>query len=324
MFALLTLLAASPVARAVSCATGSQMTPAERDLYVQTARSLGGQIQAANTAAVRQATIAPVAAQFDSLAASIQAVAPQIQSATLTVNALYALKATDLKAAQDETQFFCSVPGSSLIISVTIPQLPPGNYALVILRATGVEHSQQLSLLLQNDPAGSAEWKLAGFFVRPLTAAGRDGVWYWTQARGYAGKNQDWNAYFYYQTAALLLNPVDFLSSPNLEKLQKEMQAVRPPELPGAEPLVLKSGSQSFNITSLRTDSFAGGLDLVIHYQTKDVSDPVATHSQIVELMKAMLAQHPELRQAFHGLWVYAHADNQSPYAIELPMNQIP
>jgi hypothetical protein len=324
LLALFIVLAVPRFAHAVSCTTGSEMTPAERDLYVQTARSLGSLIQSADTAAVRQATIASVAAQFDPVAASIQGVAAQIHAATLTVNAIYALKASDLKTTLDETQFFCSVPGSSLIVSATIPQLPPGSYALILMHATGVEHPQQLSLLLQNDPAGSAQWKLAGFFVRPLTAAGRDGVWYWTEARSYAEKKQDWNAYFYYQTAAFLLNPVDFLSSPNLEKLQKEAQAVRPPELPGAEPLVLKSGSQSFNITSLRTDSFAGGLDLVINYRTKDVSDPVATHSQIVELMKAMLAQHPELRQAFHGLWVYAHAENQSTYAIELPMSQIP
>jgi hypothetical protein len=39
--------------------------------------------------------------------------------------------------------------------------------------------------------------------------------------------------------------------------------------------------------------------------------------------MKALLAEHPELRQAFHGLWVYANAPNQRPYAIELPMGDI-
>jgi len=85
------------------------------------------------------------------------------------------------------------------------------------MRATGVEHPQQISLLLQNDGGpGAAGWKLAGFFTRPMTAAGHDGVWYWTAARNYAQKKQDWNAYFYYQTAAFLLNPVDFMSGPNL------------------------------------------------------------------------------------------------------------
>jgi hypothetical protein len=324
----LVFLLAMPVlarpAHAVTCVTGSEMNAAQRDQLAQAGRALGGEIKAGNVAGVRQATIASVAAQFDPIAASIQSISAQIQNAALTINALYLLKASDLKSAQDETQFFCSVAGSALIVTLTIPQLPPGDYALVILRATGVDHSQQLTLLMQNDPAGSGDWKLAGFFPRPVTAAGHDGVWYWKQARDYAQKNQDWNAYFYYETAAFLLTPVDFLSSPNLEKLQKETQTVRPAEMPAQnKPLTLKAGSQNFDITSMRTDSSLGGLDLVINYNTKDVSDPVATHTQIVELMKALLTQYPQLRQAFHGLWVYAHAGDQNPYAIELPINQI-
>lgn len=324
LLAVLIATAGARLARSVTCVTESQMTAAQRDPIVQAARGLGANIQAGNVNGVRQSTIAPVAAQFDSIAGSIQSLSPQIQGAALTINAVYALKASDLKSTQEETQFFCSLPGSSLIITMTIPQLPPGDYALIVMHASGVEHPEQISLLLQNDPPGGSGWKLAGFFTRPMTAGGHDGVWYWTAARNFAKKNQEWNAYFYYQTAAFLLRPVDFLSSPNLEKLQKEAQAVRPAELPGANPMLLKAGAQTFSITSMRTDTFSGSLDLVINYETKDVSNPVATHGEIVELMKAMLARYPELRQAFHGLWVYAHAGNQNPYAIELPMSQIP
>ena len=66
-----------------------------------------------------------------------------------------------------------------------------------------------------------------------------------------------------------------------------------------------------------------GGLDLVVNYKASDVSDPVATRSHNLEIMKALLSRHPEMREAFHGLWVYANAENQRPFAIELPMNQI-
>jgi len=311
-------------AQAVSCTTESEMTSAERSLYEQAARSLGAQIQSGNTTAVRASTVATVAAQFSSLAGSIEQVSPQIQKAMLTVDALYNLNALDLQSDADQAQFFCGVPGSALVVTVTIPQLPPGNYVLAVLHATGVEQPQQLSLILENEPKGSAEWKLAGLYIRALTAAGHDGVWFWKQARDFSIKKQNWNAYFYYQTAEFLLNPVDFLSSPNLEKLQKEAQGVRPADLPGKEPLVVKAGAESLEVTALRTESFQGGLDLVVDYKAKNVSGPVATRVQIVELMKAMLAQHPELREAFHGLWVYAYYDNgQPPFAIELPMNQI-
>lgn len=301
----------------------SQMAPAARNVYEQAARSLGSDIQAANVAAVRANTIAPVAAQFDSLATTIQQVSPKIQKATLTVDALYNLNAQDLGAGAEQAEFFCGVSGLSRVITVTIPKLPPGNYLAAVLHATGVEQPQQLSLILQNDPAGSANWKLAGLFVRPLTVNGHDGVWFWTQARAFAAKKQNWNSYFYYQQAALLLNPADFFSSPNLEKLRKEMQAVKPAELPGSNPLTVNVGGQSLEITSLRTESFQGGLDLVVDYKAKGVSDPVATRTQIVELMKAMLARYPELRTGFHGLWVYAYNNSGQPFAIELPMNQI-
>jgi hypothetical protein len=33
---------------------------------------------------------------------------------------------------------------------------------------------------------------------------------------------------------------------------------------------------------------------------------------------------HPGLRDAFHGLWVYADAGNATAFALELPMDQIP
>lgn len=310
-------------AYAVSCTTQSQMTPSQRDLYERAARSLGTQIQAASVAAVRANTVAAVAAQFDELAASIQQVAPEIKNATLTVNALYNLNAVDLKPGEDTAEFFCAVPGSALVVTVSIPRLPPGDYVVAMLHATGVAYPQQISLILENDPAGSAQWKLAGLYIRPLTAGGHDGVWFWTQARALAEKQQNWPAYFYYQTAGFLLNPVDFVSSPNLQKLQKEAQMVRPADLPGKVPLAVKAGDKNLEVTGVRTQSFQNGLDLVIAYEARDVSGPVATRAQIVELMKAILLQHPELRAAFHGLWVYAYDNNGQPFAIELPMNQI-
>jgi hypothetical protein len=116
---------------------------------------------------------------------------------------------------------------------------------------------------------------------------------------------------------------VDFFSSPNLEKLQKEMQAVKPPDLPGDNPMVMNVNGLNLQITSLRTQDFGGQLDMVIDYKAQGANDPVALRSQIVSLMKAMLARYPGMRTAFHGLWVYAYNPSGQPFAIELPMNQI-
>ena len=314
------LLALGPQARAVSCVTESQMNTAQRAEYIRALRALEAPIQAGNVNGVKALTIPPVAASFDGIAQSIEGLSPQIQGASFTVNSMYLLDAADVKPGAEEAQFFCSVTSSPLVVTITIPQLPPGTYLLALSHATGVEHPQQVSMILQKDNDG---WKLAGFFVRPMSLGGKEGVWYWGQARSYGQKKQDWDSYFYYQTAAFLLTPVDFISSPNFEKLQKETQAVRPPGLPGQDPMSLPVNGKTVEVTNIRTEGFSGELDLVVTYKTQSVSDPVAARAEILDVMKALLQAHPELREAFHGLWVYANAEGQRPFAIELPMAQI-
>lgn len=315
-------------AHAVSCVTTSQIPASDRNTYVNAVTALASRVRAGDVAGVRSQTIAAVAAQFDGMASSIKAVSPQLRGSTLTFEAVYYLKATDLTAGQDEAQFFCAPPESSRVVTIVIPQLPPGNYVVALVHATGTPTPQQMTFLLQNDPPESRDWKLGGFFYRPLTLGGQDGVWYWTKARDYANRKEGWNAYFYYQTALFLSTPVNFISSPNLEKLQKEAQSSLPASMPvtglsANTPMALKGSNGVFNITGMRTSDFSGNLDLVIEYQASNVSDPAATHTQIIDLMKSLLAQYPELRQGFHGLWVYAQAPGQNPYAIELPMDQI-
>jgi hypothetical protein len=307
----------------VSCVTQSQMTAGQRTVLEQSAQMLAANVQSGNAAAVRAQTVSAVAAQFDGIAGSIQSIDLAIQHSTLTVDGLYLLDASDLKAAA-ETQFFCGVAGSPLTVEITIPGLPPGKYALAILHATGVKQPQQVSLVLQNDPAGSPIWKLAGFFTRPMTMGGHDGIWFWRQAREYAAKKQLWDAWFYYQTAQYLLNPVDFLSSPNLQKLQREAEQARPDNLPGADPMRISAGAQSFEITSLHTGELSDQLDLVITYSATPNQDVVAARAQVTAVMRALLQLHPELQGAFHGLWVYAATPgSQNPFALELPMDQI-
>jgi hypothetical protein len=327
-FAAAVLLCFATQARAISCLTESQMTNGQRAEYIRAMRALEAPIQAGNVDAVKTLTISAVATNFDGIAQDIQTLSGQIQGAAFTVTSMYLLNASDVKPGTEEAQFFCSVGSSQLIVTITIPQLPAGIYLLALTHATGVDHPQQVSMILQQeatptDEKGAAAWKLAGFFVRPMTLAGRDGQSYWTRAREFDKNKQEWNAFFYYQTAAFLLTPVDFLSSPNLEKLHTETAAVRPSGLPGQEPMKLDANGKSFNVTGLRADAFSGQLDLVVNYKTQSVADPVAARTEIIEVMKALLAAHPELRIGFHGLWVYADAGNERPFAIEMAMADI-
>jgi hypothetical protein len=320
----------------ISCTTQSQMTPAERGALAASVMRLAGYAIAGDTAALKAGTLGSVAAQFDGIAATVDGIAPGLKGAVLSIENLYLLHAGDLKAGDDEADFFCSVPGSQLLVTLAIPQLPAGEYALALVHANGVAKPEQVGMILARDqgkaaqlthdgPAVPALWQLAGFFARPLTIAGHDGVWYWTRARELGKAQQRWSAYFYYQSAQFLLTPVDFLSSPNLAKLEREAAGVKPEGLPeGGSPMVLAGGEQSFAITSLRTDGALGGLDLVIRYNANAANvDPVFARGQAVALMQAMLKQHPELRANFHGLWVYADSPGHQSFAVELPMDQI-
>jgi hypothetical protein len=304
---------------AVSCTTQAQMTEADRAPLVQAAKNLASAVQIGNVAAVQALTIPKVKAQFDSIASTIQQTAPLLAGATITIDALYVLDASDLKSSVEDTQFFCGIPGSPLHVDFTIPQLPQGRYALALVHATGVKQPQQMAFLLQKN----GDWQMAGFFVKPLLVAGHDSLWYWTRARAFDQKNQKWNAYFYYIAAAYLAAPADFLTSTNLEKLNQELVNSRPNGLPGAEPMVVSADGKTYSISDLHTDGSLGGLDLVIRYAATDVSDPVVTRARNLEVMKAMLAAHPELRDGFHGLWVFAEDPPQRPFGNELAMSDI-
>lgn len=113
------------------------------------------------------------------------------------------------------------------------------------------------------------------------------------------------------------------MTSANLDKLNQEAAGARPEGLPGAQPMEVKAGTQAYSISDVHTDGSLGGLDLVLRYTTTDTADPVAARARNLELMKATLAAHPELRDGFHGLWVFAEAPAQRPYGNELAMSEI-
>lgn len=309
---------------AVSCVTQSQMKPDKRTILAQSAQMLAANVKNGNAAGVQAQTIPAVASNFGGIANTIQAMNASIQRATLTVDLLYILDASDIKAPQD-TEFFCGVAGSPLTVTITIPGLPPGKYALAVLHATGVEHPQQLSMILQNDPPNSAVWKLAGFFTKPMTIDGHDGLWFWRQARTYAAQKDDWTASFFYKEAQLLLQPVEFLSSPNLQKLQKETEQAQPSEMPSEnQPVELNTSAGRYQLTDAHVGDFNNQMDLVVTFNAPPNLNPVQARQQVIAVMQALLQQHPGLATAFHGMWVHASAPGgQSPFALELPMSEI-
>lgn len=317
-------------ARGESCLTQSQMTAAQRDQVAKAARMLVSDAQNGDLQGLRDDTLPSVAANFDGIANSAQALKPLIAQAAITVDALYSFDAAQPAAgaqAAQGSQFFCTPTGSSVTIVLNFSGLPPGKYALAIVHATGVPKPQQVSLILAQNPAGL--WKLAGFFSKPLMLAGQNGIWYWSRARQFAQNKQDWPAYFYYQIATFLVEPADFLSSPNADKLRREAGQVHPANLPVDQPVTVYVSGMPFVIAHVDTSADLGPLDFVIHYnanpaQAAELRDPVSARKQVVNLMSGLLTMHPGLRDAFHGMWVYADSGSATLFALELPMDQIP
>ena len=321
----LCVLAASPAARAVSCTMSPAMPGAERVALEAAAHDLGGDVARGDPAALKSASVAALAGSFDGVAGMIASMAPGLAGATLTVNDLYALDATDLKSTGEDVQFFCSVPGSQLLVTVTLAALPPGSYALALMHATGVAAPQQFALVLQNTGTSSAaHWELAGFFARPLTLAGHDSNWFWTQARALKAKDDPLSSFLYYQAAAYLARPADLFTSNNLEKLSRETAAAEPPGLPGNTPMLVKADGQSFPVTALSCDATLGPLDLRVDSRFADTADPVAARKYAIALMQALVAQHAELRASFHGFWVYETGPNHGSFAVEQSMTALP
>lgn len=311
-----------PKAGAASCRTESQLTPPERDALSNSARSITRAVQSGDIQNLQSNTIPAVASEFGGIAESVQALKPLVQQATITVDNLYFLDASTEAPGTARTDFYCGTP----VVVLNFNGLPPGTYALALLHATGVPKPQQVSLVLSRN--GGNRWMLAGFFAKPMMDAGHNGLWYWESARAFVQKKMDWDAWFYYRMATNLLEPVDFLTSANLQKLQRETGQVHPENLPGAKPLLLSANGSTYQVTGIDTSSALGALDLEVNYapnptQAAQLRDPPSARKQVLDVMTSILALHPEVHDAFHGIWVHANQGDASIFSLELPMDQI-
>jgi hypothetical protein len=309
------------IANASSCKTESQMTAAERDALSSAAHQMISAVQSGDVQSLQTNTIPAVAADFGGIASSVQVLKPLVQQATITIYNLYFLDASSDAAGAARTDFYCGTP----VVVLNFNGLPPGTYALAIVHATGVQQPQQISLVLSKT---GTRWMLAGFFARPMVDAGHNGLWYWESARAFAQKKMNWNAWFYYRMAVNLLDPVDFLTSANLQKLQHETDQVRPDNVPGAKPLMVTANGSTYEITGIDTTSALGPLDLEVNYvpnatQASQLRDPPSARKQVIDVMTSILALHPELHDAFHGIWVHAQQGDAAVFSLELPMEQI-
>jgi hypothetical protein len=312
--------------------------------------------------ALKAALLPAVAPDWEQIRQAVEAAAPLVKGGRMQLRNLYLLEASSLATPAD-TQFFCSNSSGSLTVSLTMKALPPGRYAVVLADAAGAPLGGQLAFILAWDGTGSAWklggltvrpgsldghdglwwWTRARELARasqpgsgqsPADATAADAAdSAGTRAAGTGSAKaadsassapwSSWSAWYAYETARLLLLPVDFLSSPNLEKLDAE-QAQLGNSPRNAFPLVLADGPRTWKIEAVRLDPALLHADLGVAYESTGVTDPAAQRTEAVAVLSALLKAQPGLRENFHGLWAYAIKDGKQSTVIELPMAQIP
>jgi hypothetical protein len=326
------LSSATAFVSAETCTTQSQMSPADRQTLSSVAGNLGSRMQSADAAGIRSLSVAEVAADFAGISDAVANIAPKLKGATLTVDQVYLLDASNLKRAADgslpDSGFYCTLNKTSAEVNFLVPGLPPGKYAFAIVTASGVTAPWRLPFLLRQE---QGKWLMAGLYPKPTTAAGHDGLWYWTQARQMVTAKEAWSAWLYFQEAEYLLQPAGFVQTSHLDKLRNEASSGAPPTLSDGvtadAPLVVKSkDGTEYRFTSLGTDDSLNtpSLDIAVHLKADPITDQSVARKRNIAAMSALLGAYPELRKPFHGVWVFADIANQNPYATEQAMSDIP
>lgn len=308
------------------CTTQSQMQPEVRSSLAAAASSLAGMVEANNVDGVRGGTIAEFRQDFSGIGNTVSSTAPKLKDATAQVEQVYLLDGSALKAANGtnpDAQFYCVLNKSASSATFTIPQLPPGKYAFAMVRMESAT-PWRLSFLMRQD---AGKWLLAGFYPMALTSGGHDGLWYWKQARAFSAQKQTWASWLYLQEAQSLFVPAAFVSSTHLDLLSNELLSAAPPVigtgLSADAPMVIKTADGSeFRFTGLSVNDSVS-LDIAAHIKVDSLDDAAAARKRNEQAAAALVNAHPELKAAFHGVWVFADVPGRNPYATLVAMSEL-
>jgi hypothetical protein len=202
-----------------------------------------------------------------------------------------------------------------------LPNLPPGKYGVTILDVNGGHAAMTLTLVLQH---AASDWKLAGFFPRSSQAAGHDAAWFTERARAFKAKGQNHNAWLYYREAIALSAPVDFMSTLATDKLYDETQATQPADVPvNGAALDMSAGGKIYHLTEIFLLAVGDDLDVVVKYQTADISNTAHTFQENTIVIVALVAKFPELREAFAGVVARAVEPSGRDYGSLVAMKDI-
>lgn len=297
------LLSAAVPVRAQSCQTRDEISPQVKTAIESAAQQVFLEASQDNANAIRANTIPSfsnsiVGVVNDNKAAFAGAAAPQLRTSFLL----------DTGATPSpDGAFYCGVFGASGMSAngaeFVIPNLPAGKYGVVIQDFIGSKGPYALSTIFE-DLNG---WKLAGFYVRPESSMGHDGIWYLTKARDFKAKGQNHDAWFYYVTSWDLLAPVTFMDTKLLSQIIKESNPIQPRDVPsGNKPATFTANGKTYNITQMSVFPNGNNFDLQLKYSVPSTADFNAAQADARSLATALVTQYPELKEVFNHIWAHA------------------
>ena len=314
------VLAASAASRAVTCTSQAELSAQDRAALAVAGQQLTQAVIGEDLVTLKADLLPAEASAWDTISATVDRAQPLMQGGHAQLRDVYLLDASNQTAPAD-TEFYCSNASGSLTVTITMRELPPGRYALVLADAAGAPMGGPLGLILAWDSPDDA-WKLAGLSVHQGIFDGHDGVWYWERARSLVSEDP-WSAWYCYDMARYMVLPVDYLTSPNLDKLREEQTQITPPP-PSQLPLSIPDGARTWKIEGVGIDVSLHEPDLDVVYQSTGITDPAAQRTEAIAVLSALLKAKPGLRTNFHGLWAIADTNGKRTPVMELPMNQIP
>jgi hypothetical protein len=312
------------VCRAQTCLTADDMDSAAKSALTTTAKNYFAMAARGDSASLKQNAIPSLAADFSNVETAVTDHKADFAGAQPNPRPPFLLKAEGT-APLARAEFLCGVFGANGQTAdsaeFVIPNLPPGEYGIVILDVLTAKQPYTESFVLQHE--GTA-WKLGGYFVKETQTNGHDGSWFATQARAFKAKGQSHNAWLYFVQARELISPVPFMYTLRTDKLYEEAQTVKPADLPaGGNSVSLDAGGKSYKLITVFPLLVAKDLDLVVKYESPSVFDTTKTFQDNMAVMKALVTKFPELRDAFDGVVARAVEPSGRDYGSLLSMKDI-
>ena len=309
---------------AQTCQTANDMDATLRTAITNTAQNYFQMAVRGDSVSLRQAAIPSLASDFGGIETTVRDHQQALAGAQPAVKASFLLNAEDSSPNQ-RAEFWCGVFNkngqTANSAAFYLDNLPVGKYAVVLLDATSAQGRTMFSEILQQ-MAGS--WKLGGLYIKAAQFGGHDSDWFVAQARAYKAKGQLHDAWFYYLEARNLISPLPFMSTLATDKLYDESQALQPADLPASgKPATLAAGTATYKLTAVFPEVVGSDLDLIVRYDSANVSNTNLAYQENVNVMKALVARMPEVREAFSAVVARAVDTSGHDYGTLLAMKDI-